>query len=196
MTEVLSVLPPTFTAKRARALGVHPRDLYAWRDAGDIRELSRGVFRRADAPAPTYPDLLAVALRAPQAVVCGLSAAVVHDLTDELAPQVQIAVPKGGWAPQIAYPPTTVFRFSPDTFELGLTTVEAAPDELVRIYDAARTVVDFMRLRHRFSEPIAHSALKRYLAVPGARPGLLLEYAQRLGGFDAVRLAVDVVSAR
>ncbi|MDR0283314.1 MAG: hypothetical protein LBI33_00255 [Propionibacteriaceae bacterium] len=196
MAKTLSALPPTFVAKAARSLGVHPRELYAWRDAGDIRELSRGVFRRSDAPVPTYPDLLAMASRAPRAVVCGLSAAVVHDLTDELVPRVQIAVPKGAWAPKIDYPPTTVFRFASETFEVGLTTVEAAPDEPVRVYDAARTVVDLMRLRHRFGEPIAHSALSRYLAVTGARPGLLLEYAQELGGFDAVRVAVDIASAR
>ena len=141
MTKALSTLPPTFTAKTARSLGVHPRDLYAWRDAGDIHELSRGVFRKSDAPAPTYPDLLAVALRTPRAVVCGLSAAVVHDLTDELVPGVQIAVPKGAWVPKIDYPPTTVFRFVLDTFDVGLTTIEAAPGEPVRAYDAARTVV-------------------------------------------------------
>ena len=137
MSQELRLMPPTFTAKTARMLGVHPRDLYAWRDAGQVHELSRGVFRRSDAPAPTFPDLLAVALRAPRAVVACLSAAVVHDLTDELVAGAQIAVPKGAWAPQIDYPPITVFRFSADTFEVGLTTVEAAPGEPVRVYDAA-----------------------------------------------------------
>ena len=53
-----------------------------------------------------------------------------------------------------------------------------------------------MRLRHRFGVPVAHCALNRYLAVTGARPGLLMEYARELGGFSAVRVAVDVASAR
>jgi hypothetical protein len=75
-------LPPTFTTKTARDLGVHPRELYTWRDARKITELSRGVFRRADAPPASYPDILAVAYRAPLAIVCCLSAAVIHDLTD------------------------------------------------------------------------------------------------------------------
>ena len=87
-------LPATFTAGQARAAGVHPRQLYAWRDAQEILELSRGVFRRADAPPASYPDLLAVACRAPGAVVCLLSAASVHDLTDEIPRTVQIAVPR------------------------------------------------------------------------------------------------------
>lgn len=189
-------LPPTFTAKMARDLGVHPRQLYAWRDAGEITELSRGVFRRADAPQASYPDILAVAYRAPRAIVCCLSAAVIHDLTDELPGSVQVAVPNGSHPPQIGFPPATVLRFDPQTFELGLSAVDAAPGEPVRVYDAARTVTDLMRLRHRFGEPVAHAALNRYLAQPGSRPALLLSYARSLGAFGPVRTALDIASAR
>jgi hypothetical protein len=46
-------LPVTFTAGEAHQAGVHSRELYRWRDGGDLVELSRGVFRRADAAAPT-----------------------------------------------------------------------------------------------------------------------------------------------
>lgn len=196
MRAAVETMPPTFTTKVARGLGVHPRDLYAWRDSGDIVELSRGVFRRDDAPAASYPDALAVAHRVPQAIVCCLSAADVHELTDELVGSVQFAVPKGSYLPKIDYPPTTVFQFDAETFEIGLSTFEAAPDEHVRVYDTARTVVDLMRLRHRFGEPAAHSALHRFLATPGARPALLLDYAQVLDVFGPMRAAVDIASAR
>lgn len=189
------VLPSTFTTQTARRLGVHPRDLYAWRDAGEIVELSRGVFRRGNAPLASYPDALAVAYRAPRAIVCCLSAAAVHELTDELVAAVQIAVPKRSHVPSITHPPTTVFRFDADTFTLGLTGFEAAPAERVRIYDATRTVVDLMRLRHRLGEPVAYTTLRRYLGRPGARPPLLLDYAEQLGVFGPVRAALDIASA-
>jgi predicted transcriptional regulator of viral defense system len=189
-------LPPTFTTRTARELGVHPRELYAWRDAGEITELSRGVFRRADAPPASYPDILAVAYRAPRAVICCLSAAVVHELTDELPGRVQVAVPKGSHPPEISYPPASVLRFDAETFELGLSAFEAAPEERVRVYDAARTVADLMRLRHRFGEPAAHIALNRYLSQPTARPALLLTYARALGIFGPMRTALDIASSR
>lgn len=189
-------LPSTFTTETSRAHGVHPRDLYAWRDDGQIIELSRGVFRRADAPPASHPDMIAVAHRAPRAIVCCISAAVIHDLTDEMPASVQIAVPKRSHTPVIAYPPVTVFRFDEATFDLGLTSFEAGPGEPVRIYDAARTVVDLMRFRKRLGEPIAHVALHRYLTVPGARPALLLDYAEALGTFGPMRAALDIASAR
>ncbi|MGH3423925.1 MAG: type IV toxin-antitoxin system AbiEi family antitoxin domain-containing protein [Nocardioidaceae bacterium] len=189
-------LPATFTTRQARAVGVHPRQLYAWRDEGEIIELSRGVFRRADAPPASYPDLLAVGRRAPRAIVCCVSAAAVYDLTDEIPQAVQIAVPTPDRPPRIDYPPTEVLRFTPKTFQLGCSSIEAAPGETVRLYDPTRTVVDLMRLRHRFGEPLAHAALHRYLTRPDARPGELLRLARKLDVYGPLRHALDVASAR
>ena len=196
MKVISESLPSTFTTQVALSRGVHPRDLYAWRDGGLVVELSRGVFRRADAPPASYPDALAVAYRSPRAIVCCVSAAAIHDLTDEMPSAVQIAVSKRSHTPVIDYPPVTVFRFEETTFERGLSLFEAGPGEEVRVYDAARTVVDLMRFRRRLGEPLAHGALHRYLSSPGARPALLLEYAEALGTFGPVRAALDVASAR
>ena len=123
--------------------------VFQWRDDGQIIELSRGVFRQADAPTTSYPDLLAVAYRSPIAIVCCRTAAVVHDLSDEMPPAVQIAVSTSHRPPQISWPPTEVLRFEAANFELGLSRIEAAPGERVRIYDPLRTVIDLMRLRGR-----------------------------------------------
>lgn len=188
-------LPDTFTTRQASRAGLHFRDLYGARDEGELVELSRGVFRKADAPVPTWPDLLAVSVRAPQAVVCCVSAAEVHDLTDEIPRQIQIAVPRGRRPPRIDFPPTEVFRFGAVNFDLGLSEVEAAPGEHVRIYNAERTVVDLMRLRGSLGEPLALSALRRYLLRRGSRPGQVLVLAREFNVFGAVRAAVDAVLA-
>lgn len=188
-------LPATFTTRVARAAGVHPRELYAWRDEGRVVELSRGVFRRADAPPASYPDLLAVAYRAPRAIVCCVSAAAVWGLTDQMSAAVQIAVRTTDRPPRVDYPPTRVFRFNARGFEVGQTSVEAAPGEEVRVYSAVRTVVDLMRLRHRLGEPLAHAVLQRSLREGAARPGELLRLAHVFDVYGPVRRAADVASA-
>jgi hypothetical protein len=192
----LASLSATFTTATALARGVHPRQLYRWRDDGDIVELSRGVFRQADAAPASYPDLLAVAQRSPIAIVCCRTAAAVHELSDEIPPSVQIAVPTRHRPPRITYPPTEVFRFDAANFELGLSRVEAAPGEWVRIYDPARTVIDLMRLRARFGEPLAHAALQRYLRRRNARPAQLLSFAEQLDVYGPVQRALDVAMAQ
>ncbi len=188
-------LPATFTTETALSEGISPRDLYAAREAGEVLELSRGVFRLAGAPPASYPDFLAVAHRSPVAVVCLLSAAAVHDLTDEIPPAVQIAVPRASHPPRISFPPTSVLRFEPSTFELGLSHLEAAPGEAVRIYDPARTVVDLMRLRHRVGEPTALVAVHRYLHRPDAHPAQLLRIASDLRVHGPVLRVLDLASA-
>ena len=191
---VVQPLPAAFTTRTALDAGLSYRDLYQMRDNGELIELSRGVFRSVDAPAATFPDLLAVAYRAPIGVICAVSAAAAHDLTDEIPHRVQ-AVPRGHHRPSITYPPVQVFSFDVDTFDLGLTRLESAPGEPVRIYDPARTVVDLMRLRHQIGEPIALTVLRRYLRGRSAEPATLLEYARALNVFGPVRAAVDVASA-
>lgn len=157
----LQSLPDTFTTATALAAGLRPRTLYALRDSGDVVELSRGVFRRADAPPASEPDLLAVSYRSAVAIVCCRSAAAAHELSDKLPPAVQIAVPTRHRPPRITHPPTEVLRFAADTFEVGLSHLEAAPGESVRIYTPTRTVIDLMRLRYRFGESLALAALHR-----------------------------------
>jgi hypothetical protein len=124
-----------------------------------------------------------------------VSALVVHDLTDEIPTAVQVAVARTNRPPRIDYPPTEIFRFDADKFELGLSSVEAAPGEPVRLYGAERTVIDMMRPRRRLGEPLALGALRRYLRRRNARPGELLRLARSLNVLGPVRMALDVASA-
>jgi hypothetical protein len=57
LTERLSHLPPTFTSHAASAVALSSRDLAMLREAGEIDELSRGVYRRADAEPTAHLDL-------------------------------------------------------------------------------------------------------------------------------------------
>jgi hypothetical protein len=82
---------------------------------------------------------------------------------------------------------------NPQRFELGLTGFEAAPGESVRIYDAARTVVELIRLRHRFGEPLAYTVLNRYLKGPAGHRRQVLTYAPQLGAERTVRSTLDVI---
>jgi hypothetical protein len=84
---------------------------------------------------PRQPRVLAVAYRAPRAIVRCVSAAAVYDLTDVMPPRVQIAVTTRDRPPRVSYPAAEVIRFGIDTFELGLSATEEVPDKRVRIYD-------------------------------------------------------------
>ncbi|MFD8867310.1 type IV toxin-antitoxin system AbiEi family antitoxin domain-containing protein [Streptomyces sp. NPDC059590] len=192
----LAGLSATFTTAQARQALLSPRDLASLVATGEIDELSRGVYRRADAPETAYADLLAVCARAPRAVVCGESALALHELIDDIPSAAHIAVPRGSRRPTISYPPTVVAQYAAKTFSLGIEQFEAAPGETIPMYSPARSVVDAMRHRSRIGETLALSALGRYLRRNG-RGGVseLQDIARELGALSVVRPAVEAVLA-
>jgi len=196
LSERLSHLPPTFTARAASEAQLSPRDLAALRKSGEIDELSRGVYRRADAEPTAHLDLLAVCTRAPHAVVCGESALSLHELIDDIPHEVHIAVPRGSHRPSISYPPTRVSQYAADTFDIAVEPFEAAPGETVPVYSAARAVVDAIRLGQAGGRSLALSALNRYLRRNGQQGVADLQWAAReLGGMSAIRPAIEAVLA-
>ncbi|MFE9458073.1 hypothetical protein [Streptomyces californicus] len=192
----LAALSPTFTTAQARQALLSPRDLAHLVTEAEIDELSRGVYRRADAPETAHADLLAVCVRAPRAVVCGESALALHELIDDIPAAVHIAVPRGTRRPAISYPPTVVAQYAAKTFDLGIERFEAAPRESIPLYNAARSVVDAMRHRSRLGETLALSALGRYLRRSGrGGVGELQYFARELNALSIVRPAVEAVLA-
>lgn len=189
----LATLPSTFTTRDAQEHGVSRDRLYRLKRAGVVIELSRGVYRKFDAPETAYLDLLAISRRVPRAVVCLVSALALHDLTNEVPSAAQFAVPRSGNLPVVSYPPAEFVRFDPATFDLGIETFEVSPGESIPVYSPARTVVDVMRLRYRVGEGLALRALRRYVTRPQARVTELMSYSRRLGVEGPVRNAIEVI---
>lgn len=184
---------PVFRAGQAVDAGVSWRDLYALRDAGEIIELSRGLFQLADQDLG-HVDFVAVCGRVPDGMICLDSALVYWDLTDEIPRKVHVAVPAGAHRPTIDYPPTQVHVFAADTFELGRHEVVGEAGERFWISDRERTVVDVFRLRHLVGDNLAYAALRTYLH---SRPKLarLAEVAQRLRVWGPMSEALQVLQA-
>ena len=169
-----------FRTRDAAEAGVHWRDLYAMRDEDTLIELSRGVFRFADAEMISNLDFVAVSKRSPRGTICLNSALSFWNLTDEIPSVIHLAVPRGSRPPSIDYPPTQVHVFASATFELGRERIHLDSGEEIFIYSPERSVVDAMRLRNQVGTDVAYEALRRYLKRPEASAGDLLRLARRL----------------
>jgi len=184
----------TFKAGDAAKAGVHPRDLYALRDEGFLVELSRGVYRLADAEMSPYLDLVAVSRRSPRGSICLNSALSFWDLTDEGPAEVHLAVPRGAHRPRISYPPVRVHVFAAVTFDLEREQVGLESGEEIAIYSPERNVVDAMRMRGQVGADVAYEALRRYLRRPGASAGELLRLARQLRVGGPMSDALEVLT--
>ena len=170
----------TLRTREALEYGIHPATLYFLRDAGRITMLSRGLYKLADEPESSSPDLAVVAARAPNAAVCLVSALVFHSITTQIPAAVQLAVPRGTYSKIKLDPlPVRVFRFDAKTFELGLEFHDLGGAR-VRVYNPARAVVDCFKFRNKLGLDIALEALRFARERKKASNRDLLHYARLL----------------
>jgi predicted transcriptional regulator of viral defense system len=165
-----------FRTGQATELGIHARQLYQLRDEGHLDQLSRGVFRLASLPAPSHPDLLIVATRLPQAVLCLISALAFHDLTEDVPHAVHVALPRGAEQPRLDHPPLHVVRLRAPSFAAGVEVHEVDGVDL-RVYAPAKTVADCFQFRKQVGLDTALGALKALRRRRGFEPEPLLKFA-------------------
>jgi len=171
-------LPSTFTLSQAREAGLTKKVLYRLRDRGEVEVLARGVYRRADAPERDF-DLVPIALRAPEATLCLVTALARHGLSDALIAEPDIALPRGR-RPPVATTPVQWHFFQPETFGLERSLIQLDEHVAIGLYSAERSIVDAFRLRGREGRDVANEALRRWLGRRGAEPVRLLELAAQL----------------
>ena len=145
----------------ALRLGVHPRILYALRDSGEIEQVSRGFYRLSEKPALTNPDLVAVALRIPRAVICLISALAHHGLTTEVPHTVDVALASHAQIPKLGGIPLRVFWYSERSFSAGVQSV-AIDGIAVRIYSPEKSIADCFKYRNKIGLDVAVQALRTY----------------------------------
>jgi predicted transcriptional regulator of viral defense system len=140
--------------------GIHPAALYRLVEDGQLMRLARGLYRLTSADEFSNPDLAVVAAKAPDAVVCLISALAFHGITTQVPRVVHLAVPRGRYAGlRLRTPPVKVYRFDLPTFGEGIE-VHAIDHVPVRIYGVARTIVDCFKYRNKLGLDVAIEALR------------------------------------
>jgi predicted transcriptional regulator of viral defense system len=161
----------------AIALGVHPRTLYHLRDSDRLVLVSRGLYRLADLPELSEPDLVSVASRVPQAVICLISALAFHEITTEVPHEVYVALPRQVKRPRMDYPPLRVFWFSGPSLTSGIESSEV-DSVSIKVYGPEKTVADCFKFRHKIGLDVAIEALRLCRERKGSTPRKLLHYAR------------------
>ena len=142
-----------------------------------MEQLARGLYRLADLPPLSNPDLVIVARKIPKGVACLVSALAFHELTTQIPHAVDVALKSGSTRPRLAFPPVRVFWFLGAAWSEGIE-VHELDDTPVRIYGPEKSVVDVFKFRRRLGIDLAIEALKAYRTHPGFDVNKLLHYAR------------------
>lgn len=163
---------------KAIRFGIHPRTLYALRDADEIELVSRGLYRLSSATPLSSPDLIPIAIRIPRSVVCLISALAHHGLTTQIPHTIDIALPSHAKVPSIDGVPLRVFWYPEISFRAGVDIV-VIDDVSVRIYSPEKTIADCFKYRNKIGIDLAIEALRAYRErTPKPNRAALTKFAQ------------------
>ena len=127
-----------------------------------VERVGWGLYRLADVEPTERYSIASVCARAPNAIVCLLSALQVHEIGTQLPRQVWIAIPHKARPPSSGNIGIRLVRFSGAALSCGLqeTKFEEVP---ARITSPVRTVVDCFRFQRLIGREAALEALQEAL---------------------------------
>jgi len=157
--------------------GIHPRTLYEMRDKGIVEQLGRGLYRLAELPPLSSPDLVTVAAKVPAGVVCLISALSYHEITTQIPHEVHVALPRGTEPPRLKHPPLRVFWFTGRSFTEGIETHRVDGMRL-RVYSPEKTLADCFKYRNKLGLDTVLEALRLYRSRKRPNVDELMKFAR------------------
>jgi predicted transcriptional regulator of viral defense system len=157
--------------------GIHPATLYAMRDAGTLEMISRGVYRLAGSEPLGNPDLVTVATRIQEGVICLISALAFHEITTQVPHEVHVAVKRGSEPPRLDYPPIKTYWFSGRAFTAGVK-IHELDGVGVRIYSPEKSIADCFKFRNKIGLDTAVEAIRLYRDRRRVDVDALIRYAE------------------
>ena len=148
-----------FRARDAAGAGIPTVVLTRMVRTGQIERVARGLYTLPGSSLQQRSAMVDVAVKMPRAVICLLSALRLHDIGTQSPFEVWVALPPGGKLPQIQGASLRAIRMSGPALTEGIQKVEIEGMS-VRVFSAAKTVVDCFKFRNKIGLDVALEALR------------------------------------
>jgi predicted transcriptional regulator of viral defense system len=126
---------------------------------GQMQKLDRGLYAASSLPVSEHLSLVEVSRRAPNAVVCLLSALRFHEIGTQVPSEVWIAIHFKARAPRIASHQIRVIRLSDAVLHYGVQEKNVS-GSTIKVFSPAKTVADCFKFRHKIGLDVAMEALR------------------------------------
>ena len=181
-------------ARELKAAGVAATTISRSLEAGEVLCASRGLYQLPWGGPYNHESYLAVAKRAPKAVICLSSALSFHGLIDLIPRRIWIAIGAKDWAPKIDRPAVRVTRFREPYLSNGLEIHDVEGIEL-RIHSATKAIADSFRHPKFVYRSDALAALKTAIEERKATPAELAKAAYDNGVLERMGPCIEALVA-
>ena len=163
------------TTSQVMKLGFSRQILSKYVEEGLLERIRRGVYILTD---EFHDDMYTLMLRSDSIVFSHESALFLNGLSDRMPFIHSITMPSNMTVPRSIKRECICFYIKPELHTLGLIEKENSFGNVIRCYDAERTICDFVRTRNRCDEETVISALKNYAAYDKKDLNRLSDYAK------------------
>jgi predicted transcriptional regulator of viral defense system len=125
---------------------------------GKAERVGRGLYRR-DGEVTELDTVATICARVPGAIVCLLSALLIHDIGTQVSDDVWIALDRRARKPRLGEYPVRIVRFSGPMLRHGIEK-RRVQGVLVSVTSPARTIIDCFRYRNKIGLDVPLEALK------------------------------------
>lgn len=176
------------------AAGVHAASLARLVDEGLIVRAGRGLYELADADVSLDHGLAELAVRVPKGVICLVSALAHHQITLQNPRAVWMAIGLKDRKPRITHRPVRFVHFGDAARNTGVEII-IIDGVNVRVFSAAKTIVDCFRYRSTIGLDVALEALRLGVRSGKAKPAEIARYAKALRIWTVIRPYLESVAA-
>ena len=171
------------TAGALEAQGISRYFIKKMLDNGELELVKRGVYKLNE---PDVHELTEVSAIAPRGVLCLYSSALIHELSTFFSGDYHVAIPKKSKVRLPDYPPIQLYYWDKHQYGLGIEEIikDGVP---IRMYDAEKTVCDFIKFRHKTGLDTTKEVLKTYLNSDKRNIDKLVKYSREL----RIRTVID-----
>lgn len=160
-------------------------------EEGNVEKIKYGYYQWQDEKAFTEASILTSLF--PDAIICGISAAMYYGYTDRVPGEWHIAVDNRSARNKFKmdFPQIKPHFIDANRLDIGIT--EGIIDGItVKIYDRERVICDCLRHVNTMDGEIFNTVIQRYVRDKDKDSARLMEYASKLGVEKKVRRVIGV----
>lgn len=161
-------------------------------DKGKLIKLNKKYYENANFDGEESDFYYAYAF-VPCGVVCLLSAAVYYNLSTYRPDAIDVAIPRKSKVSTLPdWPELHICYFTDERYNVGIVTIEDG-NNIFRIYDIEKTVVDIVFYREKIGIEETKEVLTTYLNRSDRNLNKLIRYAELLKCGDVMKKYLEVL---
>lgn len=166
------------TTAQAVELGFSRYLLSKYEKEGLLERERQGVYILPDS---VHDDMYTLMLRSGKIIFSHDTALFLNGLSERTPFVHSVTIPNNTRVSKVVREECTCYYIKPELHQIGAITRKTTLGNMVRCYNAERTICDLLRSRNRLDEETVISAIKNYAASSDKDLNLLAVYASQFG---------------